>query len=128
MAWESDLKCQTYEAGADLSASQFRFVEQGTDAKVTLCNAATDVPCGVLQDKPSASGQACSVAFGGFTKLVAGAVIDEGDQLGTDTQGRAVPLTIGTDTTKYVAAIARMPASAAGVIFTAQLVTPHRAA
>ena len=46
----------TLPASADLSTKQFLFVEV-TTGELTVCNAAGDFACGVLQDKPDAAGK-----------------------------------------------------------------------
>lgn len=115
-------------AAADLTSKQFRFVKLTGDDVVNVCSAVTDVPCGVLQDKPQ-SGAAADVMTLGLSKLVAGGPIAAGDRIGSDANGAAVKLTEGTDTTKYVAGHARQ-AAVAGDIFTAFIdcIRPHRAA
>jgi hypothetical protein len=67
MAYEEALTCISRSAAADLSAHQFKFVQQTTTG-VNLANATSDV-LGVLQDKPAALGRACSVAIAGVSKL-----------------------------------------------------------
>ncbi len=116
------------EAAADLSAKQYLFVKLGTGSKINVCSAATDVPCGILLDKP-ASGATGQVQVTGLGKVIAGGTIAVGDLLGTDANGKAVKLTIGTDTTKYVVAQA-VSAGSANELVTVLLnaTTPHRAA
>jgi len=119
-------------AGADLSAStnQFCFVKPDgvNDFSVILCAAATDVPIGVLQDTPSL-GQAATVESIGISKVIAGGTITVGQEVGTDASGHAVPLTPGTDTTKFVVGRA-LQSAVAGDIFSVFLdcVCPGRAA
>tara|TARA_B110000211_G_C13930993_1_gene487178 strand:+ start:707 stop:958 length:252 start_codon:yes stop_codon:yes gene_type:complete len=69
------------EAGADLSAAQYKFVKISS-GKAILCAAATDAPIGVLQNSPT-SGQEASITVAGGTKLVAGAAIAAGVVIGT---------------------------------------------
>jgi hypothetical protein len=115
-------------ANADLSAKQYLFVKIVTGSKVDVCSAATDVPCGVLVDKPK-SGDTSQVQVTGLGKVKAGGTIAAGDLLGTDANGAAVKLTVGTDTTKYVVAQA-LEAAVTGDYFEILLnaLTPHRAA
>lgn len=88
-------------AGADLTGSQYLFVKKGTNpGEIVACTAATDVPFGVLQNAPASGAEAEVVVIGG-TKIKAGAALAEDAVIGTDTSGRAVALTVGTDTTKY---------------------------
>lgn len=115
-------------ASADLSAKQFRFVKVSGDFTATVCAAATDIPCGVLQDKPT-SGTAAAIMVDGISKVVAGGTIAAGALVGTDANGAAVALVAGTDTTKYPVAQA-LQAAVSGDIFSVELncAVPHRAA
>jgi hypothetical protein len=109
-----------FAAGADLSTKQFRFMEwDGTD--VDPCNAITDLSVGVLQNKPDAAGKHAEVLMIGGTKMVAGAAITAGALLGTDDEGRAVPIVAGTDTTQYILGRAMSAASGAGIIISAMV-------
>jgi len=116
-----------YTAGADLSAKKYYFVEGTTS--VTVTNAATDIPVGVLQNSP-ASGQHAEVCRFGGTKVVASGAISAGALIGCDTAGKAAALTIGTDTTAYVVGRAITAATADGQIIEAIIdcVAPARAA
>lgn len=101
MAYEIPGQMITFQAAADLSAYQFRFVKLDANGQINICNAATDIPIGILQDKPAAQGRAGNVMLDGISKLVGGANLAKGDQIGTDNQGRGVALVAGTDVTKY---------------------------
>ena len=91
----------TLVAAADLSAKQYYFVKLDSDGKAALCSGATDKPIGILQNAPT-SGTEAEVVIVGGSKVVAGGTLDEGNSVGTDANGKAVALTQGTDTTKYV--------------------------
>ena len=119
----------TLVAGADLSAAQYKFVEIGAGGVVTVCNGATDRPIGVLQNAPL-SGQEAEVVVAGGTKVVSSGNIAIGSAIGTDASGKAVALTAGTDTTKFVVGTVILPASADGEILTAVVncAAPGRAA
>lgn len=125
MAWEGPQTRQSYNAGADFrTTGQFRFVvKNGTGDDIEAVNAATDAPIGVLQNNPNTN-QEATVAHAGDTKLVAGGVINEGDRIGTDNQGRGVAIVPGTDVTKYLLGTALTPASGADIIFTASVDCP----
>lgn len=114
-------------AGADLSGNQFYFVKVSAGTYV-LCDAVTDVPKGVLQNKPEA-GKAAEVRIFGPTKLWAGGTVGADDLLGTDTAAKAVKQTPGTDTTHYIVARA-IEAGVADRVFSAVVncVSPARAA
>lgn len=94
-------------ASADLSANQFHCVKMtSTNNKVGLCDAQGEPFIGVLQNKPSADGDAAEVMALGITKIVAGENLTAGDQWGTDGDGHAVKIedsNTGADTRDYVA-------------------------
>ena len=119
----------TLVAAADLSALQYTFVKLNSSGQVAAVSGATDLPIGVLQNAPTA-GQEAEVLVVGGTKIKAGAAIGEGAQVGTSAAGKAVALTAGTDTTKYVAGTLLTESAADGNIVTAVIncANPHRAA
>ena len=94
MATEYDLENISAVAGADLSSSQFKFVESNSSGTVTVTNAAGEYALGVLQNNP-ASGQAATVAIGGISKVVLGGTVAINDQISTDASGRAIAATTG---------------------------------
>lgn len=81
-------------AGADLSSSQFLGVKLSTsaDRTVILVAASTDIPYGVVQNKPT-SGQAADVGIVGVTKVKAGGTVTRGDSLMFNGSGLAVTAT-----------------------------------
>lgn len=81
-----------YTAAADLSTKQYFVVKQTAATAVNLTSAATDVPFGVLVNKPT-SGQIAEVAVGGFTKVKAGGTIAINDPLVSDANGKVVAAT-----------------------------------
>lgn len=119
----------TLVAGADLSTHQYKFVEIGAGGLVTLCNAATDKPIGVLQNAPL-SGQEAEIVVNGGTKVVSSANIAVGALIGTDNAGKADAKTPGTDTTEFVVGTVILTAAADGEILTAVVAcaAPSRAA
>jgi hypothetical protein len=119
----------TLVAGADLSAKQYTFVKINSSGEAVAAAAATDIPVGVLQNAPIA-GQEAEVLIVGGTKIVAGAAIADGAQIGTSSAGKAVALVAGTDTTKYVVGTLLTESAADGNIVTAVIncANPHRAA
>lgn len=92
----------SFQASADLSAHQYKFVKLDANGQIAVCSAVTDIPIGILQDKPAAQGRAGCVMLNGRSKIVAGANLAKADRVGTDTSGRAVAYIAGTDTTKYI--------------------------
>ena len=90
MAVERPGTLESYQAAADLSDWQFRFVKLDANGQIAKVTAATDKPFGILQDKPAAQGRAGAVMLDGMSKLVGGANVAKGDTIGTDAQGRGV--------------------------------------
>lgn len=115
-------------AGESLVLKQFCFVKQSGNTFVA-CAAATDLPAGVLQNKP-ASGIPAEVVVIGPTKVVSDAAITAGALIGPSADGQADPKIPGTDTTEYIAGKALEAASDAGEIIEAVVncATPSRAA
>jgi hypothetical protein len=130
MAYQSTQPVKiTLEAAADLSALQFYFVKIDSNGKAAAVAAITDVPIGVLQNKPTA-GQAATITVVGVSKVSSDAALNEGDLIGPSADGQADARTIGTDTTHYVAGQMLTATGAAGVIGTALVncASPARAA
>lgn len=129
MTYEGTAVDWTFVAAADLSAAQYKFVELDANGKVTVCNAATDIPVGVLQNDP-ASGEAATVRVFGISKVAADAALTIGNLIGTSADGQADAKTPGTDTTEYVVGRVLTATSAAAELATAYIncLNPHRAA
>ena len=112
MAYVENVQTITLEAGADLSSSQYHFVEL-TSTGATVTNASGELPIGVLQNDPDAVGKAAEVAYAGVTKVVAGGALTRADRkVMTDAQGRAVNWVTGN----HCAGVWLEAASAAGEI------------
>ena len=130
MAWEIPVLCVSFEAGEDLSAKQYYFVEiNTTSGKAEVCDAATDLPIGVLQNAPE-SGEEATVMVMGVSKVSGDADLAIGDLIGTSGDGQADAKTVGTDTTEYVVGRVIGENTAAGGLVTAYIncLNPHRAA
>jgi Uncharacterized conserved protein (DUF2190) len=113
----------TLKAGADLSTTgQNLFVKLQSDGTIIAVAAATDRPIGVLTNNPK-SGQEGSVVLVGGVKLTAGGTVAVGDPITTDATGKAVKITVGTDTTKYILGTA-ITGGASGEIITVAIATP----
>lgn len=102
MAWEMPNFVITLPAAADLSAHQFKFVKLNSSGQIAAIAAATDIPVGVLQNKPAAVGAAGEVMVIGVTKLQGDADLAKGAQVGTSADGQADAKTAGTDSTEYI--------------------------
>lgn len=131
MAVELPILMKTFEAAGDLSTKQYFFMKlTATFNRVTTCTAATDVPIGVLQNKPDAVGKAAEVMVVGITKGSADAALSIGNLIGTSADGQVDAKTVGTDTTEYVVGQVLEAATAAADIITMTIdcLNPHRAA
>lgn len=78
----------TLTAGADLSASQYKFVKFSA-GKVIECSGTTDIPIGVLQNNPSATGRAAVVLALGISKVQSDVNLAQGDIISTSADGQA---------------------------------------
>lgn len=119
MAYESNLENRTYEAGGDISASQYRFVKAGATAgQVVACDTAGERTIGVLQNDPDAADKAATVGVGGISKVEAGAAVAADASVSVDAQGRAVTsVTAG----HVIVGYARTAAAAAGELIAVEL-------
>jgi len=90
--FEKSLVC----GATTLIAKQFYIVKQHTDGTVILAAAGTDHILGVLQNKP-AVGAAAIFRFIGTTKVIAGGAINPGDNVTSDSNGKAVATVTNKD-------------------------------
>lgn len=79
----------TFEAGADLSAKQYYFVDVSSDGQVDPAGDGL-FAIGVLQNTPAAAGRAATVCVGGITKVACGGTITIGNPVASDSAGKAV--------------------------------------
>lgn len=131
MAWEGPGNvCRSFKAAADLSTKQYYFVKLTAAETVNVCAALTDVPIGVLQNKPSAANQEAEVLIFGVSKVSGDADLSVGNLIGPSADGQADARTIGTDTTHYVVGQVISDNAAAGGLAVASIncLNPHRAA
>ena len=87
-----------FTAETDLSAKQFYAVKcNSTAGHVAIVNATTDIPMGVLQNKPKA-GYEAEIAIIGVAKMIAGTSVGwtAGVRVGVDSTGKAAPVASGT--------------------------------
>ena len=92
----------SFVAENDLSTKLYHYVElSATEGQVDVCDASTDVPIGVLQNKPKANEAAEVITLAGaIVKVVSdGSVvaIAVGDTVGTDATGKAVKKAVAGD-------------------------------
>lgn len=118
------------EAAADLSTHQYKFVKLDSNGRVAAIAAATDVPFGILQNKPSALGIAAEVMVSGVSEIQADAALTPAQQIGTSADGQADVKVPGTDTTEYVVGVVLIGADNAGERATVMFdcMAPRRAA
>ena len=98
---EKTVLTETFIAGEDLSSSQYKFVKMSGNMKVIECDALTDIPIGVLQDKPK-NGNPALVMVLGRSKVDSGGALTAGWLIGTAADGQAVRKQAGTNTTHYI--------------------------
>ena len=91
MATMENVRTITKEAGADLSAGQFKFVEIAADGQVDLVGSAGGSGIGVLLNKPNAAGVAATIAVDGVVKVIAGTGgLTAGDKVQSDAAGAGI--------------------------------------
>ncbi len=112
MAYAGQQICATFAAAADLSAKQYYFVKLSAANTVNVCTAITDIPIGILQNKPE-SGEAATVCLFGISKVSADGTLAAGNLIGTSADSQADAIAAGTDTTVYTMGQA-LEAAAAG--------------
>ena len=92
----------SFKALDDLSAKQFYIaIPSSTNDTVDMADAVTEKLMGVIQ-VGGTTGKAVSVRVAGHSKVIMGEAVTAGASLTTDTSGRAVAQTPGTDTTTYL--------------------------
>ena len=130
MAVELMVLSKTFKAAGDLSTKQYYYMKLDSNGRVTVCTGATDLPIGVLQNKPDALDKPAEVMIVGVTKVSADAALTIPSQIGTSSDGQADAKTVGTDTTEYAVGQILEAAAAAGDLITATIncLNPHRAA
>lgn len=91
MATVNNFQAITIEAGADLSAGQYRFVLIASDGQVDLVSSAGGDADGILMGKPSAAGKAAEIAISGVAKIVVGTGdLSAGDKVQSDASGEGI--------------------------------------
>lgn len=131
MAWEIPVLTISLVANSDMSAAanQFKFLKLNSDGTVDICTATTDIPVGVLLNKPAANATAEIGCLGVF-KVQGDVDLSKGDLIGTSADGQAALRTPGTDTTKYTSGRVLEDNAVAGGLVTAFIdcLAPGRAA
>lgn len=109
-AYENPLLIKSFPANGDLSSSQYKVVELGSSG-VSATNATTDVPVGVLQNKPT-TGLAADVMMLGISRCIAVAAITKGVKVSCTAAGKVQTAATG----QHIVGIALEAASADGDI------------
>jgi hypothetical protein len=76
------------------TGKMYRFTKVTGSDRVGLAVSSADAVNGVLQNKPQVTGQAATVGVSGISNVVAGASITAGDEVTSDNEGRAIPVTL----------------------------------
>lgn len=131
MAWEKEMITVTLPTATDLSTKQYHFVKI-TAGLIVICAAATDIPLGVLQNKPlgtASQNDYATVCVFGITKINSDAALAQDAWIGPSADGQADAKTIGTDATEFICGRMLSATSGAGAIGTAMIncITPHNA-
>lgn len=88
MAYEEALLSITRPAAVGLIGLQYRFVTVDASGNLALTGNGAEADA-VLQDKPTATGNAAAAAIVGVSKVEAGASFNAGDLLTSDGNGKA---------------------------------------
>lgn len=119
-AWVWD---ESYKAAADLTAKQYYVVELTAADTVNVCNAATDVAWGILQNKPNTN-QGANVRHLGISMGVSdgsGTAIAVNDWVGPNSSGVLVKKATADYSTIGIAMDA---SSASGTVIRVRLIGP----
>lgn len=98
MSLQQGLECLSMPASADLSASQFCFVNLDSNGRIQLPQTAGDDCVGVLQDKPDAldrAGQVALLEASLRVKVIAAATLTPGTKVQANTDGHAIAAASG---------------------------------
>lgn len=127
---ENWILTKTFKAASDQSASFQKLVKLDASGDVLICAAATDIPIGVLLNKPDAAGKAAIVGIIGIGFAEGDAALNEFDLIGTSSDGQLDAKAAGSDTTEYVVGQVLQGSTAASdlVVCAFNFATPHRAA
>ncbi len=126
MAYEQMLRPVGLPANADLTSGgtvnpQFLFAVM-TSTGIAIAGAGVSA-VGVIQDKPNAAGVESEVAVVGMiSKVVAGAAVNEGDQIMSNASGQGITATAGN----FVNGFALAAASGAGVLIPVLITGPYK--
>ena len=122
---------KTFKSAGDESGNKDKLMKLDASGDLLICSGATDIPIGVLLNKPnSATGSECIVGIIGYGFAIGAAALNEFDLIGTDGSGLLDAKVAGSDTTEYVIGqvIEGSTATSDLVMCIFSFATPHRAA
>lgn len=105
---------ESFPAGADISAEQWHFVKLNTSGEVVAMAAATDIPVGILMNKPDAQGEEALVMVVGRVTATFGASINPGVLIGPAADGEVEAKTLGVAPAQYYCGAVTINGGAAG--------------
>ena len=114
---QKSILTETFKGSGDLSTKQFYWVKLTANPReVIICNGVADKPIGILQNKPDADGKAAEVMVIGRTKVSSDAALNEGEAIGTSSDGQTElkNQVTGNDTLEYVTGTITAASGAAG--------------
>ena len=83
----------SYKAAADLSAKRWYFVKLSAAETVNVTTADTDIPIGILQDKPDTAGDSAKVRIEGLSLLKLGGTVTRNTYIMSHTDGTGIAAT-----------------------------------
>jgi len=121
---------RSIKAAGDESANQYKLMKLDASGDFLVCAAATDIPVGVLLDKPDAAGKSGLIGIIGIGFAQGDAALNEFDLVGPSSDGQLDAKIVSTDSTEYVIGQVLQGSTAAGdlVVCAFNFATPHRAA
>lgn len=121
MAHEERLRSTSYVVDVDLSGAQYKLIKMNSAGHGIAFAAATDVPLGILQNKPT-SGQTATVAMAGVSKMICSAAVAAGNLIGASADGRGAPNPAGASGI-YIIGVARTATANANEVFSVEFST-----
>ena len=124
------LVTKTFKSAGDESSNQYKLMKLDASGDILICSGGTDVPVGVLLNKPDAAGKAALIGMLGIGFALGAAALNEFDLVGTDGSGLLDAKIPGTDTTEFAVGQVLQGSTAANdlVVCSFNFMNPHRAA
>ena len=122
MATEQNLECISIPSSGDLSASQYLGIDINSSGLAAVVASSGAEGIGILQNKPTSTSEAATVATEGISKAVAGAAITAGAKVMFSAAGKVIT---ATGTGKHVIGKAVTAASGDGIVISVLLGARH---